>query len=131
MLRFLRCAQTCLHTALVGRFVQGQMVAAKKTELVDVILDPSTNIMTPVFAQPLPHEPDIRYSKATRDHIGDQPLVTDAYEQRTVEVRKSDVDGGGEGLFAKVDLPKGTIVAFYNGVRIPYRVGGGGPKEEW
>ena len=120
-----------LRTAMVGSFVQGQMVAARQTELVDVMLDPSTCIMAPVFAQPLPHEPqpDIRYSKATRDHIGDQPLVPDPYEQRTVEVRKSEVDGGGEGLFAKVDLPKGTIVAFYNGVRIPYRLGG--PKEEW
>ena len=120
-----------LRTAFVGSFVQGKMVGAKKTELVDVILDPSTHIMTPVFAAQPHHqeEPDIRYSKATKDNIGDLPLVTDPYEDRTVEVRKSKVDGGGEGLFAKVDLPKGTIVAFYNGIRLPYRVGG--PKDEW
>ena len=28
------------------------------------------------------------------------------------------MDGGGEGLYAKRDIKKGEIVAFYNGVRI-------------
>ncbi len=40
-----------------------------------------------------------------------------------------DVSGAGEGLFAARDLPAGTIAAFYNGVRLPYVLGG--PKEEW
>ncbi len=39
------------------------------------------------------------------------------------------MSGAGEGLFAARDLPAGTIAAFYNGVRLPYVLGG--PKEEW
>ena len=35
----------------------------------------------------------------------------------------------GDGLFARVPLPPGTVAAFYNGVRIPFVIGG--PKEEW
>ena len=46
-----------------------------------------------------------------------------------VECRESNVNGAGEGLFAKKDLPAGTIVAFYNGIRLPFKLGG--PKEEW
>ena len=46
-----------------------------------------------------------------------------------VEMKKSAVPNSGDGLFAKCDIEKGTIVAFYNGVRLPYRVGG--PKDEW
>ena len=39
------------------------------------------------------------------------------------------MSGAGEGLFAARDLPAGTIAAFYNGVRLPYVLGG--PKEDW
>ncbi len=43
--------------------------------------------------------------------------------------RNSALSGAGEGLFAVRDLPAGTIAAFYNGVRLPYVLGG--PKEIW
>ena len=33
-----------------------------------------------------------------------------------LKVRKSLVDGGGEGLYAVRDIEKDEIVAFYNGV---------------
>ena len=35
-----------------------------------------------------------------------------------VEVRQSRLDQGGEGLFAKTDLPSRTIVALFAGVRL-------------
>mgnify|MGYP001161651556 FL=1 len=117
-----------LSTALLGAFVGGTMKAAKSTRLIGVTLDPSTQIMTPVFAQTLPHQPVMRYSKATAESIGHQPMVSDPYEDCTVRVRSSGVEGGGDGLFAQKDLAKGSMVAFYNGVRLPYRVG---VKEEW
>ena len=36
-----------------------------------------------------------------------------------VEVRDSEEEEGGQGLFAARDIEAGTVVAFYNGVRIP------------
>ena len=45
-------------------------------------------------------------------------MVPDPYEVNTVVVYKSKMQGGGEGLFAKVDLPAHRIVAFYNGIRM-------------
>ena len=32
-------------------------------------------------------------------------------------VRQSNIEGGGDGAFAVRNLPSGTLVAFYNGVR--------------
>jgi len=61
--------------------------------------------------------------------MGMELMVPDPYEAVQVECRESNVNGAGEGLFAKKDLPAGTIVAFYNGIRLPFKLGG--PKEEW
>ena len=36
---------------------------------------------------------------------------------QTVCVIKSEVEGGGEGLFSLRPVKQGTIVAFFNGVR--------------
>ena len=39
-----------------------------------------------------------------------------------IQVRSSQVDGGGEGLYARRNLAKGEIVAFYNGVLFDFMV---------
>ena len=47
-----------------------------------------------------------------------QPLLPDPYEQHTVYVAPSSLGPqAGEGLFARVDLPAGVCVSFYNGVK--------------
>ena len=77
------------------------------------------------------------HSRSTQLSIGPAPLVQDPYESCTVEVntviwnrdatwvdmtvliaqvRFSQVEGGGEGLYARRNIAKGEIVAFYNGV---------------
>ena len=42
-----------------------------------------------------------------------------------IQVRSSQVDGGGEGLYARRNLVKGEIVAFYNGVLFDFIVNPG------
>ena len=42
----------------------------------------------------------------------------DPYEARLVSVRRSKMDGGGEGVFARRDLPAGTLAAFFNGHKV-------------
>ena len=59
-----------------------------------------------------------RYWPSTIDNIQCPPLLEDPYEATLVDVRKSCIDGGGEGAFAKRDLKAGTVVAYYNGVRM-------------
>jgi histone-lysine N-methyltransferase SETD7 len=57
---------------------------------------------------------------STTARLALHPMRADPYETRTVYVAASTEVGGGEGLFAKRDLPHGRVCAFYNGVRITH-----------
>jgi len=46
------------------------------------------------------------------------PHLPDPLETKMVRVADSAVEGGGQGLFANQDIPAGSIVAFYNGIRM-------------
>ena len=61
----------------------------------------------------------LNYEQSTRDHICNQLLLRDPYETKLVEVRDSGEEEGGQGLFAARDIEAKTVVAFYNGVRVP------------
>ena len=58
------------------------------------------------------------YWKSTKDDIQCPPLQVDPYEATLVNVRQSCVEGGGEGAFAKQDIKAGTVIAYYNGIRM-------------
>ena len=46
------------------------------------------------------------------------PLLPDAYEQHCCVVKPSSLGPkAGEGLFARIDLPAGVVVSFYNGIK--------------
>ena len=47
------------------------------------------------------------------------PLVTDVTEDKYVYVDRSEFGGdiGGEGLFAKAEIPSGTVFAYFGGSR--------------
>lgn len=57
--------------------------------------------------------------ESTKTRISSKPLLVDHYEQQYVYVEKSPIEG--EGLFAKVDIPAGLVVSFYNGIRITHK----------
>ncbi len=122
-----------MRSAFVGRFSRGVMVSARTREVVGASSSGDGGFVpVPVFSPESDGDGGgdaVGYSCATRSSVGQNPLVPDPYESRTVQVGPSSFPGAGEGLFARRDLPAGTLVAFYNGVRIPYALGG--PKEEW
>jgi len=103
-----------LSTALVGKFLQGILVSARSavvasSSLVDGVLVPSYSFLS---------DQKFSYWPSTLDRVLCPPHQRDPYETRLVRVGTSQMDGGGEGLFAKRFIASGTIVAFYNGVRI-------------
>ena len=57
------------------------------------------------------------YCPSTRDDIQCPLHWRDPYEVQHMVVRQSNIEGGGDGAFAVRNLPSGTLVAFYNGVR--------------
>ena len=57
---------------------------------------------------------------STKERICSNMLHRDAYEKTLVEVKKSAVaNDAGEGVYALRNIPRETVVAFYNGIRIP------------
>ena len=80
----------------------------------------SDSIAVPTWSLLVSPDPEQRvwFCRSTENSVGAQPLVSDPYEERTVEVRDSGVGGGGEGLYVKRNIAKGELIALYNGVRI-------------
>ena len=57
------------------------------------------------------------YLPGTRLVMCEEPMIPDPYEFNHVIVKPSKMKGGGEGLFAKVNVAKGTVISFYNGIQ--------------
>ena len=103
-----------LSTALVGTFLRGILVSARSaavssSTMVDGVLVPSFSFLS---------DQKFSFWPSTIDRVLCPPHQRDPYESRLVRVGTSRMEGGGEGLFAKRFIASGTIVAFYNGVRI-------------
>jgi hypothetical protein len=66
----------------VGIFAKGVMISGKPAELeaVDIIDD----IAEPVFS--ISDSPAVRHCRSSRESVGQDPLVLDQYEARTVQV---------------------------------------------
>ena len=73
--------------------------------------------------------PFLKYEVSSLNWICSNLLQRDPYEDQNIRVMKSGLEMAGEGVFAKKDLPPDTIVAFYNGIRIPPDVGDG--DDDW
>lgn len=58
--------------------------------------------------------PDI----STSEQFSKFPLLKDPLEDLYVEVRPSTIESAGEGLFLKKAAKAGTVVGFFNGVRV-------------
>ena len=58
------------------------------------------------------------YDNSTSVCMSSSPLFRDPYEQQTCYISRSGIHpNAGEGLFAKRYLPKGCLVAIFNGIR--------------
>ena len=56
--------------------------------------------------------------ESTREDITCPAHRQDVYERSLVAVGQSGVAGGGEGLFAREEIPANTVCSYYNGVRM-------------
>ena len=62
--------------------------------------------------------PIFRFCPSTLHCIPCPWLQEDPYERKVVYARPSKMDGAGDGLFLRRDVPEGSLVSFYNGIRI-------------
>lgn len=99
-----------LETAYFGRFVDGRMMAAQSTKVINHSVENGVPVLE--FSEP---EGKVFRAVIVGDDIVD-PLVTDVTEDNWVYVAKSPLGPDfGEGLFAKKDIPLNTVVAYFGG----------------
>ena len=98
-------------SALIGRFENGIMKAAKQTK---IIRERCHNGIKEVkVAEPKIGSPILKYNRPDRIRIANQPKVMDALDRRNIFVRPGP---WGDGVFAKRNLVSGEIIAYYSGL---------------
>nr|ADD38189.1 Histone-lysine N-methyltransferase SETD7 [Lepeophtheirus salmonis] len=104
------------QTAFVGSFDQSSMVSAQANEVINT-RNNCCGLNYPIFEL----LNDVYYSQdiSSLDKISKEPMLADPYESFFVFVKESKISGAGQGLFAKISVASGTVLAFYNGIRKP------------
>ena len=110
------------RTGLLGSFTNCQLVSAEQCEVENFITLVNTSIPAPLVSLSQPPATSFTQDLATRAVFCAHPHARDPYEAIFVEVRQSRIKDAGEGLFARTDIEPGTIISFYNGVKV--RAGG-------
>lgn len=103
------------RTALLGSFQGCDLKSGKPCEVVSCAKS-CDSVLIPILSKPK----DVVYSfdPASPAVFCRAPQVPDPYEEIFVEVKPSNIANAGEGLFAKIDIDVGTVISFYNGVRV-------------
>ena len=107
-----------LSTAIVGEWHDGHLVSGKSgrlTSLVEV-----QGVLVPGFTLDEESKEGNNFERwiSTDKRMLCPPHQMDPYESTLVRVAKSEVEGGGEGLYAKRNIAAGTLIAYYNGIRM-------------
>ncbi|KAM9795431.1 histone-lysine N-methyltransferase SETD7 [Neosynchiropus ocellatus] len=100
-------------TALFGSFVDGELIQAR---LANVISAETERPRFEISANSAVYS----YDKSTSTCLATHALLPDPYESTRAFVAESLIKGAGQGLFAKTDAERDTVVAFYNGIRITH-----------
>ena len=92
-------------TAVVGVWKDHLLLSGRTTQLVEACM--SGDMWTLQFGEL--EGPIMSYSPPSHYSYGVHPLQRDPYEHRTVQVRRSQQQGAGEGLFARMNIKKGLV----------------------
>jgi len=103
-----------LKTALVGEFRNGELVSAFHAIVTDI--HEELGLLIPSFEKL--SKTEFRQWPSSRQDITCPHHLRDPYEDQLVEVCTSEVSGGGDGLRTKANIPAGTLVAYYHGLRM-------------
>ena len=118
-----------LKTALVGSFIKSQMKVTQTAFLKSVTHRRHDGLAYLTFTES--KGPFFVFDCGTRDSICQEPMLPDPYEQRTVVVKMSKIKGSGEGMYAKRFVKSGTVVSFYNGIRMSADELDEDSKDDW
>ena len=104
----------CLKKAIVGHFSKGRLSQGQYRTL------SKANVVKGFIELEFESEGrrSLTYDPSTFMRISRTPLETDEYEDETVYVNPSTVDGAGEGLFARRRILAGELVSLFSGSKV-------------
>ena len=106
---------TDLSTVLLGAMGADKIVRAYECSITGYTFN--HGVMNLQFSRT--SGPHFRFWPSSLHKITVPWLQEDPYEHKTVCARQSSMgEGAGDGLFLRRDVPAGTVVAFYNGIRV-------------
>ena len=104
----------CLYKAIVGNYKGGRLTRGQyRTVIGAVVKDGFLDLKLEDKGRG-----EVKYDPSTFMRISRDPLVTDEYEDETVYVEQSMVEGAGEGLFARRKILGGELVSLFSGIKM-------------
>ena len=106
------------QTMIVGNFENGTLISGQSAELVAIVQ--SKNGLMQVIPGPMNWDDEkFTYSPSNQTYIP-FPLKRDPMEEKFIHVSASSLSSkaAGRGVFLKRNCSNGTLVGFYNGVRM-------------
>ena len=101
-----------METALIGRFENNVMIAARPTKILKERCN--AGIKEIKVAGPKNDSPIMKYKRPNWLRFGDNPKISDPFEQNHVFVKTTKFMG--DGLFARKNITAGSVVAYYSGL---------------
>ena len=102
-----------METVLLGTFKNGTMLRTKKSKIVKERCN--LGVKEVKFDIPNTLSPTFQYKARSMSEIGDQPTLMDPYEQKKIYI---DFGVKDDGMFARNDIEKDDLIAYYSGVLI-------------
>ena len=105
------------ESGILGQFeANGLLIEGKQVVIEKVIFD--HEFLVPTVKLSAVSGDSLKADVSTRTRLSKNPTLRDPFEARTTEVRKSSVDGAGDGVFVLRDTPNATVVGYFNGIRL-------------
>ena len=101
-------------TVLVGTFEDKYMKSAFKSEILKVHC--KDGLLQLDFSVPDPNSQEYKYDPPSHVSMGAMWYVKDPMEEELIELKESVIEGAGQGIFAKEDIPAVKVAALYNGL---------------
>ena len=101
-----------MKTLLIGKFENGIMIRGRPAKIKAERCNDGLKEIK--ISKVKTGAPTFKYSRPSRVNFGDKPTVMDPYENQMVFVNTT--KWGDDGLFAKRDIKKGELVAYYSGL---------------
>ena len=105
-----------METVLIGQFENEEMVAAKPSKIIRERCH--RGIKEIKVAKPKSNSPTLTYKRPNNIRLGEQPKIMDPFEKRHVYIKTNNI---GDSVFAKKNIIKGDIIAYYSGLLWNFR----------